>query len=76
MGRPGQVRFEAWVPTDLYARFSDKVGNRKAWLVAAMSAEAGPPPGPHVHRRQRTGDRWVAGVNVGAWRCRDCDEQW
>lgn len=27
---------------------------------------------PHRHRRERTGDRWVGGENVGTWRCATC----
>lgn len=39
--RPGQIRFEAWLPADTYRRFSAKVGNRKAWLLAQVEAELG-----------------------------------
>jgi hypothetical protein len=80
--RPGQTRFEAWVPDDLYKQFASTVPNRKAWLVGQMSAALGPDPEPvkveppHTHRRERTGDRWVSGVNVGAYRCLDCGQEW
>jgi hypothetical protein len=38
--RPGQVRFEAWVPEDLYRAFQAKhAGRRKQWLVNAMRRE-------------------------------------
>jgi hypothetical protein len=42
--RPGQIRFEAWVPEDLYRAFTDHLrGTRKAWLVQAMRDEVWPP---------------------------------
>jgi hypothetical protein len=34
--RPGQIRFEAWVPEDLFRHFAELTPNRKAWLVAKM----------------------------------------
>lgn len=34
--RPGQIRFEAWVPEDLFRHFANLTPNRKAWLVAKM----------------------------------------
>jgi hypothetical protein len=45
--RPGQVRFEAWVPEDLYRAFQEKHrGSRKGWLVAALRAEVWGDPMP------------------------------
>ena len=85
--RPGQVRFEAWVPAALYDQLRATVPNRKAWLlqqmIATVGADAEPEPrtviadeAAHQHRRERVGDKWVAGVNVGHWRCKDCDAEW
>jgi len=38
--RPGQIRFEAWVPEDLFRAFQAKHrGSRKAWLVTALRNE-------------------------------------
>lgn len=80
--RPGQVRFEAWVPETLFHQFARVVPNRKAWLVAEMHAAVGPNPEPlpvvppHVHTRERTGEKLVGGIDVGAWRCPGCGQEW
>jgi hypothetical protein len=37
--RPGQIRFEAWLPADTYRALQAKVGNRKAWLLAQAQQE-------------------------------------
>jgi hypothetical protein len=29
-------------------------------------------PTPHRHRRQRTGEHWIGGTDVGTWKCTDC----
>lgn len=44
--RPGQIRFEAWVPEDLFRAFQAKHrGSRKAWLVGALREEVWGPSG-------------------------------
>lgn len=43
-------------------------------------ASGNPPSTPipasekHRHKRQRTGDHWVGGTNVGTWICSECRE--
>lgn len=29
-------------------------------------------PTPHRHRRERTGEHWINGTDVGTWKCADC----
>lgn len=59
--RPGQVRFEAWVPVDLYRAFQQQHPGRgrKAWLAAAMRAEVERRDEDEaLHRLRLLGKRW------------------
>ena len=75
--RPGQVRFEAWVPQDLYEQFIASTPNRTSWLRKAMADALGPTApqpkaAPHRHRRKQTGTRWSAGTEIPTYKCIDC----
>jgi ribosomal protein L37AE/L43A len=69
--RPGQVRFEAWVPEHLMVQFKHKVPNRAAWLREAMQEATRPPDCAHT-RREQAGSRMSMGTELPIWRCSDC----
>lgn len=72
--RPGQVRFEAWVPEDLYRAFQAKVGGggRKAWLVGALRDATFGPDGCKHEKRVQTGTKESLGQTLPVWACADC----
>ena len=74
--RPGQIRFEAWIPQPLAEAFNARIPNKTAWLRAAMTQALGdtapPPEPPHRHRRTQTGTRTSAGTTIPIYKCKDC----
>lgn len=44
------------------------VATEEAFHAADMAAYEA----RHRHKRERTGDHWVAGINVGTWKCSEC----
>jgi hypothetical protein len=74
--RPGQVRFEAWVPEDLYRAFQQKVGvgGRKAWLVGAIREFTFGPDGCTHTKRVQVGTRESLGQTLPVHACADCGQ--
>lgn len=75
--RPGQTRFEAWVPTDLAAAFTKTIPNKTAWLRKAMQDALGVQPAPpaappHRHKRVQVDTKMVAGTRIPIYKCKDC----
>jgi hypothetical protein len=68
--RPGQVRFEAWVPEALMAEFRTKVPNRTSWLRGAMTDALGPAC-THTER-VKVGERESLGQTLPEWACATC----
>lgn len=74
--RPGQVRFEAWVPEDLFRRFQATGVSRAGWLRQQLAefVERAEAPPPHRHKRTQTGTKWVMGSQVPVYVCAECGE--
>jgi hypothetical protein len=76
--RPGQVRFEAWIPAPLFDAFTATGTSRTAWLRTALAdylavqQEPDPPPQPHRHQRTQIGTKIIMGSNVPLYACREC----
>lgn len=80
--RPGQVRFEAWVPESLYEQFQATKVNRAQWLRAAIAsfvgeeADTSDSSAPeHRHRRVQVGVRYSLGTEIPRFECSECGRE-
>lgn len=71
LGRPS-----VWARKVVLDALVDQTTGRKPRTKPKPTPQPAPPPTDtptHRHRRVRVGEKWVGGVDVGEWRCGDCD---